>query len=172
MPRTTTTPGEQATDVGKCLPAADEDPASQRRLHAEEAATAARTMLPDILRYTAHRGRPTPTDAPTLSVFSDRMAFLTTRMAFLTRGKVSSDGLKPHDDLMARLPVPSPADPLTPGTPLNARRLLTGRWDDCLVSRVLAPRGPTTSPAAPGRHGRDPHARPVGRCLHQVPRAG
>ncbi|WP_329460735.1 DUF4331 family protein [Streptomyces sp. NBC_01497] len=65
---------------------------------AAEATAAASTVLPDILRY--DRGLPatypngrTPTD----DVFS-------TRMAFLTNGGATPDGLSPHDDLLPEFP--------------------------------------------------------------------
>jgi hypothetical protein len=68
----------------------------------DEAATAARTVLPDILRYDRARtaayanGR-----ALTDDVFS-------ARCAWLTNGNVSSDGLSPHDDLLAQFPYLGP----------------------------------------------------------------
>jgi hypothetical protein len=72
---------------------------------AEEAAAATRTVLPDIL--TCNRAQPAAYPngrALTNDVFS-------ARMAFLTNGKVSSDGLKPHGDLLAEFPfagLPNP----------------------------------------------------------------
>ena len=68
----------------------------------DEAATAARIVLPDILRY--DRGRPAAYPngrALTDDVFS-------ARFAWLTHGKVSSDGLKPHDDLLDEFPYLGP----------------------------------------------------------------
>jgi hypothetical protein len=72
----------------------------------DEARAVALTVLPDILRFDHRRpaaypnGRALPDD-----VFS-------ARFAWLTRDKVTSDGLKPHDDLQARLPLPRPAQRL------------------------------------------------------------
>lgn len=68
----------------------------------EEASAAALTVLPDILRY--DRGKPPvyPNGrALTDDVFS-------ARFAWLTRGKVTSDGLKPHDDLLTEFPYLGP----------------------------------------------------------------
>ncbi len=72
---------------------------------ADEATAAARTVLPDILSYNRAQPATYPNGRiPTNDVFS-------ARMAFLTNGKVSSDGLKPHDDLLAEFPflgLPNP----------------------------------------------------------------
>ena len=72
---------------------------------ADEATAAARTVLPDILSYNRAQPATYPNGRiPTNDVFS-------ARMAFLTNGKVSSDGLKPHDDLQAEFPflgLPNP----------------------------------------------------------------
>jgi hypothetical protein len=68
----------------------------------DEAAAAARIVLPDILRY--DRDRPAAYSngrALTDDVFS-------ARFAWLTNGKVSSDGLKPHDDLLDEFPYLGP----------------------------------------------------------------
>jgi hypothetical protein len=71
-----------------------------------EATAAARTVLPDILRY--DRGRPAAyPNGRTLTndVFS-------ARMAFLTHGKATSGGLRPHDDLRTPFPylgLPNPS---------------------------------------------------------------
>jgi hypothetical protein len=61
--------------------------------------------LPDILRYdrTARAAYPNGR-ALTDDVYS-------MRFAWLTRGRVTSDGLKPHDDLLVEFPylgVPNP----------------------------------------------------------------
>ena len=72
---------------------------------ADEATAAARTVLPDILSYNRTQPATYPNGRiPTNDVFS-------ARMALLTNGKVSSDGLKPHDDLLAGFPflgLPNP----------------------------------------------------------------
>ena len=64
----------------------------------DEAAAAARIVLPDILRYDRTRLAAYPNGrAVTDDVFS-------ARFAWLTNGRVSSDGRKPHDDLLAEFP--------------------------------------------------------------------
>jgi len=72
---------------------------------AAEAIAAARTVLPDILSYNRTQPATYPNGrVPTDDVYSDRMALL-------TNGKVTSDGLKPHDDLLAEFPflgLPNP----------------------------------------------------------------
>ena len=82
----------------------------------EEAKAAAKLVLPDILRYDRAQPATYPNGrVPTDDVYS-------ARFAWLTHGKVSSDGLKPHDDLLAEFPflglpnrvsVPRPAESLT-----------------------------------------------------------
>jgi hypothetical protein len=68
----------------------------------EEAQTAARMVLPDILRYDRARTAAYPNGrALTDDVFS-------ARFAWLTNGNVSSDGLSPHDDLLADFPYLGP----------------------------------------------------------------
>jgi hypothetical protein len=68
----------------------------------DEAAAAARIVLPDILRYDRARPAAYPNGrAVTDDVFS-------ARFAWLTNGKVSSDGLRPHDDLLAEFPYLGP----------------------------------------------------------------
>jgi hypothetical protein len=74
-----------------------------------EADAAVRIVLPDILRY--DRGQPAryPNGrALTDDAFSDRFAWL-------TNGKVTSDGLKPHDDLLAGFPYLGPPNRYTSG---------------------------------------------------------
>jgi hypothetical protein len=72
---------------------------------AAEATAAARTVLPDILSYNRAQPATYPNGrVPTNDVYS-------ARMALLTNGKVTSDGLKPHDDLLAEFPflgLPNP----------------------------------------------------------------
>jgi hypothetical protein len=68
----------------------------------EEATAAARIVLPDILRYDRTQAAAYPNGrALTDDVFS-------ARFAWLTGGKVSSDGLRPHDDLLAGFPYLGP----------------------------------------------------------------
>jgi hypothetical protein len=64
----------------------------------DEAITAALTLLPDILHY----DRTKPAHYPNGRVMTDDC--FSARMAFLTHGQVTSDGLKPHDDLLAEFP--------------------------------------------------------------------
>jgi hypothetical protein len=68
----------------------------------DEAAAAARIVLPDILRYDRAR----PAAYPNGRVVTDDV--FSARFAWLTNGKVSSDGLKPHDDLLAEFPYLGP----------------------------------------------------------------
>ena len=68
----------------------------------EEAREAALMVLPDILRYDRSKPAAYPNGrVPTDDVFS-------ARFAWLTRGKVTSDGLKPHDDLLDQFPYLGP----------------------------------------------------------------
>jgi hypothetical protein len=68
----------------------------------EEAEAAARIVLPDILRY--DRGQPAA--YPNGRTLTDD-AF-SARFAWLTRGRVGPDGLKPHDDLLSEFPYLGP----------------------------------------------------------------
>lgn len=64
----------------------------------DEAIAAVRTVLPDILRYDRDQVATYPNGRiPTDDVYS-------ARFAWLTNGQVSSDGLKPHDDLLPQFP--------------------------------------------------------------------
>jgi hypothetical protein len=71
----------------------------------EEAKSAAMLVLPDILRYDRAQPAAYPNGrVPTNDVYS-------ARFAWLTHGKVTIDGLKPHDDLLAEFPflgLPNP----------------------------------------------------------------
>jgi hypothetical protein len=71
----------------------------------DQATAAARTVLPDILRY----NRAQPATYPNGRALTDDV--FSARMAFLTNGKVSSDGLRPHDDLLAGFPYLGPPNP-------------------------------------------------------------
>jgi hypothetical protein len=62
------------------------------------AAAAARIVLPDILRY----DRSQPAAYPNGRSLTDD-AF-SARFAWLTNGKITTTGLKPHDDLLAEFP--------------------------------------------------------------------
>jgi hypothetical protein len=71
----------------------------------EEAKAAVLTVLPDILRYDRDR----PAAYPNGRALTDDV--YSARFAWLTHGKVTSDGLKPHDDLLAEFPylgLPNP----------------------------------------------------------------
>jgi Domain of unknown function (DUF4331) len=64
----------------------------------EEATKAALMVLPDILRFDRSQAATYPNGRiPTDDVYS-------ARFAWLTHGKVTSDGLKPHDDLLTEFP--------------------------------------------------------------------
>jgi len=97
--------GEPATDVADYLPLWTGILQKSGGYSAAEAEAAARTVLPDILRY----NRAEPATYPNGRILTDDV--FSARMAFLTNGKVSSDGLKPHDDLQAGFPflgLPNP----------------------------------------------------------------
>ncbi|MFJ9250592.1 DUF4331 family protein [Streptomyces sp. NPDC101776] len=64
----------------------------------EEATAAVTTVLPDVLRY--DRGQPAA--YPNGRSLTDDV--FSARMSFLTHGKVTSDGLSPHDDMLAEFP--------------------------------------------------------------------
>jgi len=64
----------------------------------DEAKAAVLTVLPDILRY----NRAQPATYPNGRLLTDDV--YSARFAWLTHGKVTSDGLKPHDDLLAEFP--------------------------------------------------------------------
>jgi hypothetical protein len=75
-----------------------------------EAIQAALLVLPDILHYDRARSATYPNGRSlTDDVFS-------ARFAWLTHGRVTSDGLKPHDDLLAEFPFLGPPHPLPEGT--------------------------------------------------------
>jgi hypothetical protein len=68
----------------------------------EEARTAALIVLPDILRY----DRSKPVDYPNgRSLTGDAFS---ARFAWMSNGKVGSQGLKPHDDMLAEFPYLGP----------------------------------------------------------------
>ncbi len=71
----------------------------------EEAAAAAKTVLPDVLTYDRTR----PATYPNGRVLTDDC--FSDRMAFLTNGQVTSDGLSPHDDLLREFPYLGPPNP-------------------------------------------------------------
>jgi Domain of unknown function (DUF4331) len=68
----------------------------------DEAEAAALLVLPDILRY----DRTQPAHYPNGRVLTDDV--YSARFAWLTNGKITSDGLKPHDDLLGEFPYLGP----------------------------------------------------------------
>ena len=64
----------------------------------DEAKAAALTVLPDILRY----NRAQPASYPNGRKLTDDV--YSARFAWLTHGQITSDGLKPHDDLLPVFP--------------------------------------------------------------------
>ena len=82
----------------------------------EQAKAAALQVLPDILHY----DRTQPATYPNGRILTDDVYSL--RFAWLTNGKVPPSGLKPHDDLLSRLPLPRPAQPLAAETASPRRR--------------------------------------------------
>jgi hypothetical protein len=71
----------------------------------DEAAAAARTLLPDILRYDRTR----PARYPNGRVMTDDV--FSTRMAFMTHGRATPQGVRPHDDMTAAFPFLGPPNP-------------------------------------------------------------
>jgi uncharacterized protein DUF4331 len=71
----------------------------------DEATTAARTLLPDILQY----DRTMPAHYPNGRVMTDDV--FSTRMVFLTHGRANPQGVTPHDDLTAAFPFLGPPNP-------------------------------------------------------------
>jgi hypothetical protein len=59
-------------------------------------------VLPDILRY----DRAQPAAYPHGRALTDDI--FSARLAWLTHGRVASQGLKPHDDLLAEFPYLGP----------------------------------------------------------------
>jgi hypothetical protein len=68
----------------------------------EHAAAAARLVLPDILRY----DRAQPAAYPNGRALTDDV--FSARFAWLTNGRVGSDGLAPHEDMLAGFPFLGP----------------------------------------------------------------
>jgi hypothetical protein len=72
---------------------------------ADEATAAARTLLPDILRYDRTR----PAHYPNGRVMTDDV--FSARMIFMVHGQATPQAIKPHDDLLAVFPflgLPNP----------------------------------------------------------------
>jgi Domain of unknown function (DUF4331) len=68
----------------------------------DEARETALTVLPDILHYDRNR----PAHYPNGRVLTDDVYDV--RMAFLTHGRVTSDGVAPHDDYLTEFPFLGP----------------------------------------------------------------
>ncbi|MDQ2874704.1 MAG: DUF4331 domain-containing protein [Actinomycetota bacterium] len=97
--------GQPATDIADYLPLWTRILQAGGAYTAEGADTAARTLLPDILTYDRARAATYPNGRIlTNDCFS-------ARMAFLTNGQVTSDGLKPHEDLQPDFPFLGPPNP-------------------------------------------------------------
>ena len=108
----------------------------------EQAKAAALQVLPDILHYDRTQPATYPNGRiPTDDVYS-------ARFAWLTNGKVPPSGLKPHDDLLAQLPLPRPAQPQVSGGRSDRRRgkviPRSVREKDCELFRT--DRGATVRP--------------------------
>jgi hypothetical protein len=71
----------------------------------DEATAAARTLLPDMLHYDHTR----PAHYPNGRVMTDDV--FSTRMAFMTHGRATPQGVRPHDDLTAAFPFLGPPNP-------------------------------------------------------------
>jgi hypothetical protein len=97
--------GEPASDVTNYLPLWTTILQASGGYTADQAAAAARTLLPDILRY----DRDQPATYPNGRILTNDV--FSARMAFLTNGKVGSDGLQPHDDLLPEFPYLGPPNP-------------------------------------------------------------
>jgi hypothetical protein len=76
---------------------------------AEQAAEAARIVLPDILRY----DRAQPAAYPNGRALTDDV--FSARFAWLTNGNVGPDGLKPHEDLQGAFPFVGPPNVYSAG---------------------------------------------------------
>jgi Domain of unknown function (DUF4331) len=88
----------------------------------DAARAAALTLLPDILTYDRRRPATYPNGRiPTDDVFA-------ARTAYLTNGKFSSSGVKPHADLQAEFPflgLPNPVPAATADAPTAAGQLVS-----------------------------------------------
>jgi hypothetical protein len=71
----------------------------------DEATTSARMVPPDILRYSRRQ----PASDLNGRILTDDV--FSARFAWLTHGRVTSDGLRPHGDLLAAFPCLGPPDP-------------------------------------------------------------
>jgi Domain of unknown function (DUF4331) len=77
------------------------------------------TVLPDVLHYDRNR----PAHYPNGRVLTDDVYDM--RMAFLTHGRVTSDGVGPHDDYLPEFPFLGPPNPEASGKDATGGGLLT-----------------------------------------------
>lgn len=101
--------GSPSTDIAAYLPLWTSILRKTGGYSAAEAEATARTVLPDILHYDRSR----PASYPNGRSLTDDV--FSARMAFLTNGRITSDGIRPHDDLLAEFPYLGPPNQLTPG---------------------------------------------------------
>jgi len=80
-----------------------------RGYSAAEARDTVLTVLPDLLHY----DRNEPAHYPNGRILTDDV--YDTRMAFLTHGRVTSDGVGPHDDYLTEFPFLGPPNAQAPG---------------------------------------------------------
>jgi hypothetical protein len=77
------------------------------------------TVLPDVMHYNRTR----PAHYPNGRVLTDDVYDM--RMAFLTYGRVTSDGVEPHDDYLREFPFLGPPNPEAAGENMPGGDLLT-----------------------------------------------
>jgi hypothetical protein len=77
------------------------------------------TVLPDVMHYNRNR----PGHYPNGRVLTDDVYDM--RMAFLTYGRVTSDGVEPHDDYLAEFPFLGRPNPEPSGEDMTGEALLT-----------------------------------------------
>jgi len=77
------------------------------------------TLLPDVMHYNRNR----PAHYPNGRVLTDDVYDM--RMAFLTYGRVTSDGVEPHDDYLRQFPFLGPPHPEPPADDGTKSALLT-----------------------------------------------
>ena len=86
---------------------------------ADEARETALTVLPDVMHYNSNR----PAHYPNGRVLTDDVYDM--RMAFLTHGRVTSDGVEPHDDYLPEFPFLGRPNPEPSGEDMTGEALLT-----------------------------------------------
>jgi hypothetical protein len=85
----------------------------------DEARDTVLTVLPDVMHYDRNR----PAHYPNGRVLTDDVYDM--RMAFLTHGRVTSDGVEPHDDYLTEFPFLGPPRPEASGEDATGGALLT-----------------------------------------------